>query len=206
MRSDDKRERGEEERNWSVMRMLLALCDEGANDEVSDGSDGSEPWTEDDQQRSRMTASWFREVIFTPPRTRPPRATGEQVFTDEQLWAELEDEDEMRQEAASEAIDSLARLAALRAQRRGTGFIYERHHIFDAGLFDADIQSGDEELREAALDALFDVTSVEALIECASHVPTPEETAQTRAICARLDAQIEAMRKELDERKNGGAS
>src|SRR5688572_25096379 len=97
MRSKHDRERSEQERNWTVMRHLLALCDEGANDQVSDGSDGSEPWSDEDRQRSRSTAAWFREQVFAAPRTKPPRATGEQVFTDEQLWVELENDDEERQ-------------------------------------------------------------------------------------------------------------
>jgi hypothetical protein len=205
MRSKDERERGEEERNWTVMRHLLALCDEGANDEVSDGNDGAEPWSEEDRQRSRCTATWFREQVLPAPKTRPPRATGEQVFTDERLWIELENDDEERQDAASDAIDSLAKLAALRAQRRGTSFIYERHHIYDAGLFEADVLTNDEELREAALDAIDDVFHVRGLIDVAEHVPTPEDMARAKAIRARLDAKLEAMQKALSDREKGGA-
>lgn len=206
MRSEDERERTDDERNWNVLRGILALCDEGANDEVSDGRDGTEPWTEDDRQRSRRSATWLRDHCFTQPTTKPSRATGEQVFTDDQLWSELEDDDAERRDAAREAIDALAVLAALRAERRRTNFIYERHHIFDVGLLEADVLTNDEELREAALDALDAVFHVRGLVEVAEHVPTPEETAWAKALHAKISAKLDVMQKALKERENGGGS
>ena len=42
--------RNEHERNMNVLRGLLHACEEGATEALSDGSDGNEPWTEEDRQ------------------------------------------------------------------------------------------------------------------------------------------------------------
>src|SRR5262245_43254999 len=114
--------RNEDERSMNVMRGILHACEEGATDDLSDGSDGNEPWTEDDRRKSRATAEWVRAAFFTPnaqPRSKPKirKRGGEQLFSDEQLWEQLESGDPEKRRCSIEAIDALANLAAVRASK-----------------------------------------------------------------------------------------
>ena len=64
----------EDEKNLNCLRGIIGACEEGANDELCDGSDGNEPWTEEDRRTSRETADRLRAFFFdTPKRPQPVR-------------------------------------------------------------------------------------------------------------------------------------
>jgi hypothetical protein len=203
--------RNEDERSLNVLRGILHACEEGANEELSDGSDGNEPWTEEDRRKSRATADWIRNTLLAPlnaqPRTKPKirRPIGDQFFSDEQLWGQLESGDAEKRRCAISAIDALANLAAVRARKRRTHFLVERHAVFDVALLDADMKGNDRELYDAASRAFDEVTFIAALIDA----ETMELTEQQKRECEELHEWTLAKLAELkraEARRNGGGS
>lgn len=199
------------ERSMNVMRGILHACEEGANDELSDGSDGNEPWTEDDRRASRATAEWIRATFFTPspsPPSKPKirKRVGEQLFTDEQLWEQVESGDPYKRDSAIEAIDALANLAAVRARKRRTHFLVERHAVFDVALLNADLTSNDRELYDAAERAWDSVTHIAALVESETIDLTDEQKQRCKELHEWTLAQLEELRRAAEARGNGGDS
>ncbi|MFN0253777.1 MAG: hypothetical protein ACKV2T_43325 [Kofleriaceae bacterium] len=148
------------------MRGLPQACEEGATD-----NNGNQPWTEEDRSGSLATAEWIRTTFFsaTGGSTRPRpklRRIGDQLFTDDQLWKEFESPDPERCRLALESIDALANLAEVRARKRNSHFLVERHAVYDIALLSADIDGNDRELYDAAVRVWDEVTQLAALIDC----------------------------------------
>ncbi len=173
--------RDDKDRGMNLMRGLLQACEEGAIDELNDGSDGNEPWTEHDRRASRATAEWIRATFFASPlasgRYKPKlrRRVGEQFFSDEKLWVEFESTDLYRRRCAIESIDALASLAEVRARKRCTNFLVERHAVYDVALLNADIEGNDRELYDAAFRVWDEVTHLAALVDADTIELTEEQ-------------------------------
>lgn len=201
--------RNEDERSMNVMCGILHACEEGATDE---SSDGNEPWTEEDRRASRATAEWIRATFFTPPSTSPPsrpkiqKRGGEQLFTDDQLWEQLESGDAYKRDSAIEAIDALANLAAVRAQKRRTHFLVERHAVFDVALLNADLAGNAPELYAAAERVWDSVTHIAALVESETIELTDDEKRWCRELHERTLAKLDDLRRAAEARRSGGGS
>ena len=200
----------EHERNMNLMRALLELHEEGATDELTDCAADGKPWTEEDRRKSRATADWLRATFFPPPKPRKKsrlrRAKGEQLFTDERLWAELEIADSERREAAVAAIDALAQLASLRAKQRGTSFIEERQWIYDIERLHDDVKRGDVALHAPALRVGDDVGHLQGLIAIAEEPITDEDRAWATKVRESLLAKIAEMERAAEKREQVGES
>jgi hypothetical protein len=202
--------RNEDERSMNVMRGILQACEEGATDALSDGSDGSEPWTGEDRRRSRATADWIRTTFLTPahpnPRGKPKvrKRLGDQLFTDEQLWEQLESSDPDMKRCAIEAIDALANLAAVRARKRRTHFLVERHAVFDVALMKSDLDGSDRELHDAALRAFSEVSHIAALVEAETIELTEQEKKECDELYEWTLAKVAEMKRAAEARENGG--
>jgi hypothetical protein len=189
----------------------IHACEEGANEELSDGSDGNEPWTEEDRRKSRATAQWIRATFVAPlnaqQRTKPKvrRRVGEQFFSDEQLWEQLESGDAEKRRCAIAAIDALANLAAVRARKRRTHFLVERHAVFDVVLLDADMKGNDRELYDAALRAFDEVTYIAALVDAETMELTEQQKRECEELHERTLARVAEL-KRAEARRNGGDS
>lgn len=71
-----------DERSINVLRGLLMAAEEGANDdELSDGSDGNEPWTEEDRASCRRDVVWLRSLLASLGELPP------EPSEDETRWA-----------------------------------------------------------------------------------------------------------------------
>lgn len=203
--------RSEHERNMNVLRGLLQACEEGATEELCDGSNGDEPWTEEDRRASRASANWIRSTFFSAPkpptREKPKIRTpkGEQLFSDELLWAQLEGTDPERRTCAVAAIDALAKLASVRAKKRGTSFLVERSSIFDVALLLADLRCTDRELHDAAFRVWDEVSFLAALLDAETIELTDEDREQARKLREWALAKLEELRRAAEERDEGGA-
>jgi hypothetical protein len=203
--------RNEDERSMNVMRGILLSCEEGATEELRDGSDGNEPWTEDDRRASRATAEWIRTTFFASPNVRPRikpkirRRFGDQFFSDEQLWEQLECGDAEKRRCAIAAIDALANLAAVRARKRRTHFLVERHAVFDVALLDADLKGTDRELYDAAFRAFDEVTYIAALVDAETMELTEQQKRECEELHERTLAKVAEL-KRAEARRNGGGS
>jgi hypothetical protein len=148
-------------------------------DEVTDcAAEGAER-TEDDRRSSRATVEWRRATFFTPttkPRGKPKRKTSGELLSDAQIWAQLESPDPERRRCAVAALDAVAKLAALRAKRLRTSFIFERELVFDIGLLDADIESDDQELSTVARDAWDEISHLSALVDAEATTSTWQQS------------------------------
>lgn len=203
--------RNEDERSMNVMRGILHACEEGATEVLTDGSDGSEPWTEADRRASRATAEWIRSTFFSAtatPRGKPKirQRLGEQLFNDEQLWEQLESGDEEMRRLTIEAIDALANLAAVRARKRRTHFLVERHAVFDVALLKADLDGNDRELYDAAFRVWDEVSHLAALIESENVELTEQERQECRELHEWTMAKLAELERAAETRKNGGDS
>src|SRR3569623_847148 len=89
----------------------------------------------------------------------------ERIFNDDQLWKELEHPDSLRRASALAFVDVLAELAALRAARRKTSFLIERHHVFKTCSIVDDIRSEDLDLVQSATRVFVVALRVSAVIE-----------------------------------------
>ncbi|MGE0402460.1 MAG: hypothetical protein AB7T06_37505 [Kofleriaceae bacterium] len=169
------------------MQFLLRSCEEGATDELHDGSNG-------DRRASRATAEWIRATFFAPNAAHRPRPKlrriGDQLFTDDQLWQQFENSDPERRALAIEVIDALANLAEVRARKRRSHFLIERHAVYDIGLLNADLDGNDRELYDAAVQAWDEVTHLAALIECETNEPSEEDRRWARAVGAGMQEKI----------------
>lgn len=114
------------------------------------------------------------------------------VFSDDQLWEELEHPDPSRRASALELVDALADLAGLRARHHGTGFLIERHRIFKVRSIIKEMRSDDVLLAEAASRVFTVAMMVNAVID-AEALPTTDEI---RASARNL---FEGVRKRLAE-------
>lgn len=203
--------RNEDERSMNVMRGILQACEDGATDELTDGSDGSEPWTDADRRSSRATAEWIRATFFSAtstPRSKPTirKRVGEQLFNDEQLWEQLESGDANVRGLAIEAIDALANLAAVRARKRRTHFLVERHAVFDVVLLNADLDGDDRELYDAAFRVWDEVSRLAALVECESVELTEQQKQECRALREWTLAKLAELERTAEAPTNGGDS
>jgi hypothetical protein len=204
--------RNEDERSMNVMRGILHACEEGATDELSDGSDGNEPWTEEDRRAARATAEWIRTTFLMPqsaePRSKPKirRCVGEQLWSDDQLWQQLESDDPYKRDCAMQAIDALANLAAVRARKRRTHFLIERHAVFDVLLMRADLDGNDRELHEAAVRAFSDVSHIAAIVEADTIELTEQEKQECRELHEWTLAKLAELERAAEARRNGGDS
>lgn len=203
--------RNEDERSLNVMRGILHACEEGANEKLSDGSDGTEPWTEEDRRKSRATAEWIRTTLLAPLNAQPSkkpkirRRVGERFFSDEQLWEQLESGDAEKRRCAIAAIDALANLAAVRARKRRTHFLVERHAVFDVALLDADLKGNDRELYAAAFRAFEEVTFIAALVDAETMELTEQQKRECEELYERTLAKVAEL-KRAEARRNGGGS
>lgn len=202
--------RNEHDKNLKVLQVIMQLCEEGASDELNDGSDGNEPWTEEDRRNSRASEAWLQSTFFTTrPRSKARNKLrtliGEQLFSDEQLWEQLDSGDEYRRECAIEAIDALATLAAIRARDRGTSFLVERHSVFDARLLATDMRASNSELRDAALNAWDHVSHIAALVEADRTELTDAERHESHELREWALARLAELKQAAEERREDGA-
>jgi hypothetical protein len=102
------------------------------------------------------------ERVTDEPR-RKPQVREAKLLRDDQIWAQLESPDPERRRCAVATLDAVAKLAALRAKRLGTSFIFERELVLDVGLLDADIESDDRELSTAALGVWDEVSHLTSI-------------------------------------------
>lgn len=114
----------------------------------------------------------------------------EHVLNDDQLWNELEHPDNSRRAAALSLVDALAELAALRAQRRRTSFLIERHRIFRVRSIIRDLRSEDVALVETAARAFTEAVLVSTAINA-------EKASPTSVIRRSADVLLEAGREEF---------
>src|SRR5262245_10605563 len=128
--------RNEHERNLNLLRGILNACEEGATDELCDGNNGDEPWSEDDRARSSETADWIRATFFAPEPNKGARLKRKRLlpcetfFGDEELWGALGHADEDARASAVALMQALADLAAVRARRYSSNFLAERRDVF----------------------------------------------------------------------------
>jgi hypothetical protein len=193
----------EDEKNLNCLRGIIGACEEGANDELCDGSDGNEPWTEEDRRNSRETADRLRALFFEAPKLlqpvrsakKKPAPSGKQLFTDDELWAELERPDDRRRQSAVIVMDALCELAQVRAKLRGTSFLQERRTIFDVDRLLAEMRTHEGELYEAAFRAWNEVCQLSAIRD-AEHLPSTEEDRRwAEEVVSKLRAKIEEWRR-----------
>ena len=201
----------EDEKNLNCLRGILGALDEGANDELCDGSDGREPWTEKDRRTSREAADRLRALLFGAPKLLQPtrgakkkRAPiAKQLFTDEELWTELERPDDRRRQSAEVVMDVLCNLAQIRAKVRGTSFLQERRTIFDVDRMLAEMRIHDGELHEAASRAWIEVCKLVAIRDAENMPSTEEDRRWAEQVVATVHAKVDEWRRKHPPAEEG---
>jgi hypothetical protein len=193
----------EHDRNMNLLRGILGSCEEVLREAHAKGEDGEELWTEEDVENARRMRDWFAtQLVAAAPKVRPPKKRArreETIFDDERLWRAVDHQDVRIRSIAFTTTESIAVLAALRAERRHTSFLAERHTIFAAVPLLQDMRSNDAELRKAA-DAVFcDLMQLIAHLDADTVTLTDEEKRQAREL-------VEYARRRLRELERADAA
>jgi len=126
-----------------------------------------------------------------------------QLFTEEELWTELERPDDQRRQSAVVVMDVLCNLAQIRAKVRGTSFLQERRTIFDVDRMLAEMRIHDGELHEAASRAWIEVCKLVAIRDAENMPSTEEDRRWAEQVVATVHAKVDEWRRKHPPAEEG---